>query len=110
MMTDIYGHRSMPPAPAQPAPCVLVPGTVSGRKDLSGHAAVLGATTAGRRQAPLALTAAWRQSVQLPFVQRDGALIRQRINGLSANVVGTAKPSVVAGVEASGVPPRGRPV
>jgi hypothetical protein len=48
------------------------------------------------------------QSVQ--FVQLQGARIQlQGINGPTAKATGTAK-SLIAGVEASGVPPRGRPV
>jgi hypothetical protein len=48
------------------------------------------------------------QSVQ--FVQLQGAQIQlQGINGPTAKATGSAK-SLIAGVEASGVPPRGRPV
>jgi hypothetical protein len=48
------------------------------------------------------------QSVQ--FVQLQGAqILTQGINGPTAKATGTAK-SLIASVEASGVPPRGRPV
>lgn len=111
-MTNLYptGGQWAPPArPMHPACSAPVPGTRPVHEGLVGPG-VPGATTAGLRQVPTTISVRGRRSVQLPFIQLNGAQIPQGINGLSAQVVGTAKLSAVADVEASGVPPRGKPV
>ena len=75
-----------------------------------GRSVVLGVPTyrwplAGQ---PVAFTNQFKQekSVQL----RDARVRFERINGLTTQAIRMAQSPIVSGVEASGVPPRGRPV
>jgi hypothetical protein len=75
-----------------------------------GRVAVLGVPAYGWPLAgqPVAFTNQFKQpkSVQL----QDARVRFQRINGLTTQAIRMAQSPIVVGVEASGVPPRGRPV
>ncbi len=110
-MSGLYRTGDPSAQPAQRmrfGTCAPVPGT-----DLTHDFVGIGVPGAmtGQRPAPLAFTGERRQPVQLLPVQLNGVLVQQQgTSGTPAEVIGTAKPSVVADVAASGVPPRGRPV
>lgn len=81
---------------------------------LVGLLGVQGAPVNRPRLAPVHVEFAQEKSVQFYGAQsqliRADRLAKQGINGSMAKAIGTATSPVVTGVDASGVPPRGRPV
>ena len=81
---------------------------------LVGSLGVPGATVDRPRLAPAQVQFVQEESVQFYGAQSQlvGAdrLAKQGINGSMAKAIGMAATPVTAGADASGVPPRGRPV
>ncbi len=93
---------------ALPAGRALVLGTGVAHADAVGQLAVPGATGTSRLAAQI-VGRPWYGSVQLN--QLNGAQVQQlRTGGSMVTVIGMVKSPFVEGVDASGVPPRGRPV
>jgi hypothetical protein len=81
---------------------------------LVGFLGVPGARASRPRLAPAQIQFVQEESVQFYGAQSQliGAnrLAKQGMNGSMAKAIGTAASPVTTGVDASGVPPRGRPV